>query len=228
MVNSILRNSIGLVLSIPNSPVKKAIRDIFYGEILSERIVEYALVLMNLGAKPSGKTKVLDVGCYYSNFPYQLASIGYSVTAIDLDNYELTHPNLKFIQGDVNKLNLPKKGFDVITCVSTLEHIGVGYYKSPKDLSADKQAVNRFAELLKPKGRLIITTPFGKKSVSSSQRSYDLKLIKQLLGKQFKLEKLDLFKEMGGRWLPSDINGMKSVNNRDKTRGMALVVASKV
>jgi len=72
----------------------------------SERIVEYGWVLKNLG----DCNTILGVGCWGTLFPIQLASLGYKVIGIDLRQYPYTHPNFRFIQGDVFKIDtlLPK------------------------------------------------------------------------------------------------------------------------
>ena len=98
-----MKNIIQLILSLPDNPIKKGIRNVFYSDVISERIFEYSLVNKYLYFDPNLKVKVLDIGCYYSNFPLSLASMGYSVTAIDLMDYQLTHPNLEFIKMDFIK-----------------------------------------------------------------------------------------------------------------------------
>jgi 2-polyprenyl-3-methyl-5-hydroxy-6-metoxy-1,4-benzoquinol methylase len=111
----------------------------------------------------SGKNKtlnILDIGWLESTVAVSLASLGHHVTGIDLRAGELTHPNLKSFAGDVCTAKLPKKHFDVIILLSTLEHIGLEtVYGSVKKTSDDQAAIDRCWELLKPGGTLLITTP---------------------------------------------------------------------
>lgn len=225
MFNSIIRTLINIVLKMPNSPFKKVVRDIFYGEVFSERIVEYSIVLANLNLKPSKWVKILDIGCYYSNFPIQLASMGFSVTGVDLMDYELTHPNFKFIKGDIILTPLPPKAFDLATCISTLEHIGLAYYDNKKDLLADKKVVEVVHSILKKKGLFLITVPFGKKSITPSYKSYDLSQVKNLFKSNFEIKKMEFFHKINNKWLHTDLKSMKSVDNRHEARGVVFIAA---
>lgn len=227
MFHKVFRGLISFFMTMPNSPFKKAIRDIFYGEVLTERIVEYPLVFANLDLKPSIRTKVLDIGCYYSNFPISLASMGFSVTGVDLADYELTHPNFKFIKGDMVSVSLPANTYDLATCISTLEHIGLGVYGDDNDLSADKKVMQIIYKNLKKNGRLLLTVPFGKKYLNSSFRSYDPAAIKALFEPEFKIQKSEYYYSKNSKWLPADLNTMNKVNNKGKARGMAFIVGVK-
>src|SRR3989344_3876675 len=89
------------ILKLPESGLKDYIRGFFYRDVISERILEYTAVTAYLNLAPSPKVRILDIGCYYSNFPLQLASMGYNMTAIDLMDYQLTHPDLTFIKADL-------------------------------------------------------------------------------------------------------------------------------
>jgi hypothetical protein len=56
---------------------------------------------------------------------------GFNVTAVDLEpvKWFYKHPNFKFIQGDIFKLEFPPTHFDLITNCSTIEYVGlVGRY----------------------------------------------------------------------------------------------------
>lgn len=227
MFSKIFRSLVKLFMIMPNSPFKKAIRDLFYGEVITERIVEYPLVFANLNLKPSKKIKILDIGCYYSNFPISLASMGYSVTGVDLMDYELTHPNFKFTKGDMVSIKLLANTYDLVTSISTLEHIGLGVYGDENDLSADKKVMNRVHYILKRNGRFILTVPFGKKYLNPSFRSYNLADIKVLFTPGFKIEKMEFFRAVNSKWLPADLKTMESVSNKDKARGMAFIIGVK-
>ena len=63
---------------------------------VNERIVEYPFVHANINLE---KGKILDVGCGPSKLPIELASRGYQVYAIDLQEYFplLRHQNFTFV-----------------------------------------------------------------------------------------------------------------------------------
>jgi SAM-dependent methyltransferase len=126
---------------------------------MNERIVELPLIY-SLAAPQQGK-RVLDFGCNESKFALELASLGCEVTGVDLERYRLEHPNLSFLQGDFLDAELPANSFDLVTAISALEHTGLSYYSGDKGERADQLVVNKFFELLKPEGELIVSVPVG-------------------------------------------------------------------
>lgn len=114
----------------------------------TERIIEYGWAYRNL--PPTGT--VLDVGASGSMFAHSLASMGYNVTTLDWKKPKSTHPNICYIQKDLMLYN-PLGKFDVVTCISTLEHIA---------LRVDWQkVVEKMLSFLQPDGILLITVPCG-------------------------------------------------------------------
>lgn len=151
---------------------------------INERIIENPFVFQHL--PKSKKTKILDIGSCETIMPIQLASLGYQVTGMDIRPYDLTHPNLKFIQEDICQTTLPKESFDVITCISVIEHIGLDtlYGKSHKQTS-DKKALQQMYKLLKPGGELILTTPVAAEPFEQPRfmRIYSPNQLKKMLNK---------------------------------------------
>ena len=182
----------------------------------TERIVEYAWVLMNMAPTKEG-TKILDVGCYGTMFPIMLASQGFLVTGIDLKEYEYQHPNFRFVRGDI--LNPPKsvltQRFDVITSISSIEHVGLS--ERATDCEGDVKAVKIVRNLLKDGGTLFFSAGFGGKfqfhhHPSNPEkpfgRLYDQESIEKLFS-EFKEEKRQYFIKIDGKWKPC---GFEQVN----------------
>jgi len=132
----------------------------------------------------------LDVGCCETILPIQLASLGYKITGLDIRPYELSHPNFSFIQADICQTNLSPEQFDMIICVSTIEHIGLNtIYGKSNQKSSDKKAIKSMFSLLKPKGKLFLTTPAANKFTQTKfMKIYTPKKIHQLL-KDFEIIK---------------------------------------
>lgn len=139
------------------------------------RKVEYDFAYSHI---PKNKCNVLDIGSTGSLFPFYLAKKGHNVHSVDSRLYHEKHHNLKIITGDLNNVSLEENYYDVITCISTIEHIGLSAYGDPAYNDGDQQAIDLFKKLLKDEGKLILTTPFcGKyqieKWIDSSERIYD-------------------------------------------------------
>lgn len=109
-----------------------------------------------------GSLRTLDVGCGSGVFTMYAAKIGNEAVGISLDERNtqvagvrariLCIPNVQFIQADLRDLGkfADRLGkFDQIICFETIEHI-----------RNDKKLIAGLSNLLKPGGRLLLTTPF--------------------------------------------------------------------
>jgi len=190
---------------------------------VNERIIELPFVFNQLDFHHKGK--VLDLGCCESLISINLATAGFEVTGMDIRPYLLKHPNFHFIQADICQTKIKTK-FDYILSISTLEHIGLNTIYGPSSQSTDDQnAINQIYQLLKPKGKLILTVPASKHGWQNSfMRSYtDLQLKKML--KNFAKVQIEYFKPDKKRqfWSKTTANQLPS----KPTFGVALIVATK-
>jgi SAM-dependent methyltransferase len=148
----------------------------------NERIFEKSFVLQALAQLyNSTQITVLDVGAAESLLAYELASLNYSVTAIDIRPIALSHPNLKFVKTDICKPVLPASSFDCVIALSTIEHIGLGWYGDETGETLDCEAVRQIYTLLKSDGSFILTVPYGKKAITPIHKIYDQKTLNKLL-----------------------------------------------
>jgi 2-polyprenyl-3-methyl-5-hydroxy-6-metoxy-1,4-benzoquinol methylase len=117
----------------------------------NERSVEYSFVFKQL-TKYCPK-EILDVGTGMSALPHLMRNCGFKVTAIDnIKDYwpkGMINRHFYVINDDITKSKLDRK-FNLITCISTLEHI----------VDFEKAIVN-MCELLKPNGKIILTFPYN-------------------------------------------------------------------
>ena len=129
---------------------------------VNERPVEYAFVFRCL-AKIYPKC-VLDVGTGTTSLPHLMRTCRFIVTATDNihANWEsgIINRHYHVIDDDITGTRLSKK-FDLISCVSVLEHID----------EADK-AVSNMLRLLKNNGYLILTMPYNENTYINNV--YDL------------------------------------------------------
>ncbi len=140
-----------IIFATPRLRKKYTRRDI------NERLIEIPFVLGNL--PKSGR--LLDVGACESPVALMLAASGYDVWANDTRPYHFTHPNLTVNTGSV--IDLQKRNyFDRVICLSVLEHIGFEAYGNTEEQGLDKKAVHKMWQVLKPKGKLLLTTPIDK------------------------------------------------------------------
>ena len=133
----------------------------------TDRFIEYPFIFRNLPKPPA---KILDVGCAGSYFPLILSSLGYDVWGVDIREYAIlkciTFNNFRFIKEDITKCSSQNNFFDIITAISTVEHIGLGgRYGNYEDNIADHKALVEMKRILKPGGSILLTVPYGKPTV---------------------------------------------------------------
>jgi SAM-dependent methyltransferase len=130
---------------------------------VGDREYEYAYVIEKLreyGIK--GKT-ILDVGSSGSVLPTILAALGNHAVCVDVREWPVKWHNVEFVKGDVimSENLFPFESFDVITCISTIEHFGLGRYGDAEDVDGDIKGLAKIRKYLKPDGLMILTTPCG-------------------------------------------------------------------
>ena len=189
--------------------------------VVSERIVEMPFVLRNLDKEEF----VLDIGSSGSVIPLELAHLGYKVWAVDQRTYPLTHPNLVFVRTDACATGLPPIFFDAAISLSTIEHIGIGFYGDPERERGDDAAMRELCRVLKPSGKLILTVPFGR-PCETWQRVYDSGGLARLLA-NFHVEKSQFYRKHKETWIATVEAELSDVDSSVVTNGVALIVARK-
>lgn len=115
----------------------------------------------------------------------------YRPPALELDN-------LKVEYGDL--LNLPFKFGEVksLSCMHTIEHIGLGRYGDSIDPEGDKKAMRELARVIAPGGSLLFVVPVGKpKIIFNAHRIYSFEMIREMFT-SFLLREFSLIPERKG------------------------------
>jgi SAM-dependent methyltransferase len=114
------------------------------------------LVRHYLGPRPTDR--VLDVGCgsgvvaaFLADSPVlECVGVDGNPAAIEFASWRFGRPNLRFLRCLVDEIDLPEQSFDACCCMEVLEHIHPHQGRS---------LLRTAYRLLKPGGRLLITTP---------------------------------------------------------------------
>lgn len=156
-----------------------------HGKGIDERSVEYAWLYAHL--KP-GPTAFLDAGSAL-NFDYLLSRPeldGKEIAIITLapERDAFWQRGISYLYGDLRHMSLRDGYFDVIACISTLEHVGCdnSIYTGKADSSVYSEsdmtaAVSDMWRTLKPGGTLYITVPFGVRRNYGSFQQFDSALL---------------------------------------------------
>ena len=99
---------------------------------------------------------------------------------------------------DLKKLPFENDSIASISCMHTVEHIGLGRYGDELDAMGDIKAINELKRVVKPGGTLLFVTPVGKpKIVFNAHRIYSFKQI-TIYFEGFVLKEFSLIPDKGG------------------------------
>ncbi len=110
--------------------------------------------------RPRGEARVVDLGCGWGTFSFELAKrvaevvgVDFSQKSIDLCNHRLTlepMENLRFLCADAGETGLEGNAWDLVVAADLFEHL------YPDDA---RRVVAEAHRLLRPGGRLAVWTP---------------------------------------------------------------------
>lgn len=157
---------------------------------LDERVVEYPWVLSRLPKKPG---RLLDAGSCL-NFDLfinhnKLKNKKICIFNLAPDARCLQSLGVSYIWGDLRRLPFKKSSFDFVTCISTLEHIGMNnsFYTTKSNRKIVKmpfdflKVIKNFRYILKKEGLCLLTFPFGKQRNLSWMRIFSADDVLQIL-----------------------------------------------
>lgn len=147
---------------------------------------EWRFVLNYLHPLSIKGVRVLDVGASESLFIYEIAKRGYTTFGLDQRRYQEPLPKkINFLLSDITKIPLPDNSFDYVTCISVIEHIGLGLYGDKRYESGDRKAISEICRVLKPNGKLLITMPTKTFALNTTDRGYSYYGFMRLVWKYF-------------------------------------------
>jgi SAM-dependent methyltransferase len=92
---------------------------------------------------------------------------------------DLQLSNLKSNAADLTKLAFADDSLNSLSCMHTVEHIGLGRYGDPIDSAGDLKAINELKRVLAPGGSLLFVVPVGQPKIEyNAHRIYSYEMIK--------------------------------------------------
>lgn len=142
-------------------------------------------------------TKHIDISSY--TYFSTLVSAFLPVEFYDYRPAEITLSNLTCGAADLCNLTFADRSVESISCMHTIEHIGMGRYGDPIDPSGDRKALSELERVVAPGGSLLVVMPTGKPRIQfNAHRIYDPQMIEDYLP-ELRLEAWSL--------LPDDTSG---------------------
>jgi len=193
----------------------------------ADRYLEYPWMVENIDIQ---KGKLLDVGSTAHELLYESLPKTIEIHGINLNKQITQNKKIRFSKGDIRKTDYPDNYFNCITCISTLEHIGVaGRYNSDNDPEGDIKAMQEMNRILKTDGILLVTVPYGIKDVLPINRLYDKERIAKLFnGFDIVEQKFVKFNKKRNVWLRvNEKEAAKTDMIKDRWYAIALIKAKK-
>src|ERR1044072_8137440 len=161
-----------------------------YGYRLDARIIEIPWVLSR--ARKTG-SRFLDAGSAL-NYDFVLTSPALkqkqtTIVTLAPEGQAFWRMGVSYVFGDLRDLDFRDERFDAIACISTIEHIGMDNTMYAEDLAiaqrSDKSefilAVKELKRVLKPRGSLFISFPFGRYENHGWFQKFDSSLVDTLV-----------------------------------------------
>lgn len=146
---------------------------------LTERVIEIPWVLRRL---PAGEgDRVLDIGTAFSPMIYKWLLVRQPHVVEVADLAEADIPGLRSHVADVRRLPFAQDSFDVATCISTLEHVGMDNTNYEIE-SGGAGEVDALRELGRVARRVLVTVPAGSDEDMGWQRQYAPRTFRRVVG----------------------------------------------
>jgi len=86
-------------------------------------------------------------------------------TFLDVRPASISMQGLDARAGDVTKLPFDDASLESVSCLHVVEHVGLGRYGDPLDANGTERACRELARVIRPGGRLYLSTPVGRARV---------------------------------------------------------------
>jgi SAM-dependent methyltransferase len=164
-----------------------------FGVALDERVVEYPWLFGHLSTTGKQKPRVLDAGSILNHdFILNRAPIkGSDLTIMTLapEKYCQWYSGVSYVYGDLRETFFNDQTFDIVLCISTIEHIGLDntllytsdQQRAERDDTGFLAAAREFRRILKPGGTCYISFPFGARQNLGWYQVFDRAMVAQLV-----------------------------------------------
>lgn len=164
-----------------------------------------------------GPVKHVDFGSRIDGFVAHVASFR-KIEVFDIRNNKMQHKNIIFKKKDIMNIEPKLNNYcDSLSCLHTLEHLGLGRYGDKIDPHGHIKGFANLIKILKPNGKLYLSFPISdrNKVFFNSERTFNAKeILKWLDSKDCKLKiiKFDYIDDNEKIYLNASINSSRLDN----------------
>jgi uncharacterized protein DUF268 len=160
--------------------------------------------------------KHVDVGSRIDGFVAHVASFR-ELEVLDLRALSTAISNVRFRK--CNVLELPEELHeycDSLSCLHVLEHIGLGRYGDPIDLSGHVKALENLRKMLKVNGAFYLSVPFGRQRIEfNAHRIFDLGAFRELIIHQFEVVEFSWVDDAGDLHVQADLESVAAQGEKN-------------
>jgi SAM-dependent methyltransferase len=122
--------------------------------------------------------------------------------------------DLESKHGDLHHLPFENNSIESISCMHTIEHIGLGRYGDPIDANGDMKAIKELKRVVAKNGNLLIVVPVGKPKIEfNAHRIYSYEqIISYIIDDDFSLKEFSFIPEFESE------GGLERNANPDKVK----------
>lgn len=190
-----------------------------FGLDQNERVIEIPWALSHF----KEQVRVLEIGpvAAQENYIEMLQHLNIKeLHGLDITEKEVPGFKMKF--EDIRGTTYPANYFDLVLCISTIEHVGRDnkFYNPTKEFdreeSGDIKAIKEMARILNPGGSLLLSVPYGKYNDEGWFVNYSEKYLSRLIdNSNLKLHEERYFNYViGNGWYECDKKDLKEVTYR--------------
>ena len=193
-----------------------------FGVAIDERVVEYPWLFGHLSEIGKARPRVLDAGSILNHdFILNRAPLkGSDLTIMTLapEKYCQWYDGVSYVYGDLRETFFNNQTFDIVICVSTIEHIGLDntllytsdQQRAERDETGFLAAAREFRRILKPGGTCYVSFPFGSHQNLGWYQVFDDSMVKQLVDAFGPTSyEIEYFRYSQDGWQRSDAEGVK-------------------
>lgn len=197
------------------------------GDGSSERVIEVPWVIRRV--TELNPSRMLDVGTAFAPMIYKWLLVRQAPTIETVDLADATVPGLQNHVADIRELPFADDTFELATCISTLEHIGMDntQYSLESGGAGDVQALKELGRVAR---RVLVTTPCGRATDMPHQRQYSPERFRRAAADAgLEVERLDLFAHTpGAGWSPASEDEVLVRNYGESAYAAAAVICAQL
>lgn len=173
-------------------------------------------------------TRHIDVGSRIDGFVAHVA-VFREIEVVDIRAMDDINENIKFLQLDITDRNsVPHEICDSLSCLHTIEHIGLGRYGDIINPDGWLIALDNLLAMLKLGGILYLSAPIGEGSIEfDAHRLFSLSDLLETLSQRASITKIEIIDDNDQFMSSSDCDSYIARSQNRVKYGCALITARK-